>query len=278
MGRVWVWAVALCASGAVAAQENNLGPSYIGMCSSSWPCEQSLKVFDGLPVKRLGYLAVTFGEKCPCVTKFLGLPGKKYVRVHLANGTCFPERGRHCEKGEPFFGESILSAEEKLKARNPGLLRRYRRNIQFVKRNLTASDNNTTVRYSLALESPFIDRARKTLRRVARKELPANSVFVDSVLGQHCLKGTICERHGISGPGLAPQCIGDTDGEAVTDDVLTSFLERSGQCEAGFLWVPSFNLLDAGSPVYRKPKERTAASTHEDFDQLAGWLRVGASW
>jgi hypothetical protein len=241
---------------------DNLAASYIGFCSKSWPCAESLKVFADLPVKRVGWLTATFGERCPCAKEFFKLPGAKYVRVHLANCTCFPERGRSCASNEPFRGESIASADAKLRRKDPTVLRRYRRNLAIAARNLQGA-GDTTVRLSLCLESDFSNQARSVLLNEARKVFP-RATFVDSITKGSCLPGIICERHGLA-PSVGGQCITDTDG----DDYR--FGVRGNQCEASFLWMQHFNLIRDG--MFRLPLLRTQHPYREDFIELSQALR-----
>ncbi|MBX9584736.1 MAG: hypothetical protein K2X87_30905 [Gemmataceae bacterium] len=255
----------------IVSSQDNLGASYIGFCHPRWPCDQSLKVFDGVPVKRLGFLAPpTFGRTCPCYRRFQHLPGPKYVRVHLANGTCFRERGRVCQPGEPFAGETVASADRKLRRRNPGLLRRYRHNALKLKAVLTP-DPFTIERLALCLECPVSGPARRALLRVAREVFP-DGVFVDSVLTQGCLKGLVCERHG-SRPRLSPPCVADLDGRDAREVDVAGFARRTAGCEASFVWARPFNLLPPDpSTGFVSPRARTAAPTRADFDFLRALL------
>lgn len=252
------------------AQESTLGLSAIGLCHPRWPCLQSLTVFEGLPVKRLGFLAPpTFGKSCPCYREFLRLPGPKFVRVHIANGTCFPERSRRCGRGEVFEGESIASADRKLRRKRPDLLRRYRRNAVRLRRLLTP-DPLTIERLALCLECPVSDRARRALLVVAREVFP-EGVFVDSVLTQRCLPGTLCEKHG-SHPRLSPPCIADLDGVDAREVDIGKFRARTAQCEASYIWLRELNLLSDIPGPFVPPPQRTNAPTRRVFDLLRRWL------
>ena len=242
------------------------GPSYIGFCSPRWPCKESLTVFEGQEVKATGWLVGTFGDKCPCADAFLKTPGRKYVRVTLANCTCFPERGRKCGEGEPFRGETIASADKKLRRRDPVLLYRYRRNLKLAKRSLKYVDVETDVRVSLCLESEFSGQARKVLLREAQRAFQYYR-YVDSVVGKRCLPGLICEKHGAR-PRVNAPCIVDTDGQ----DYRAGF-SSPRHCEASFLWWPGANLLHPGRSSFVPPRERTNAPTERDFEQLKRALR-----
>lgn len=218
-------------------------PSYIGMCNDNFPCDEALKVLENSRTKAIGYLADSFGHECSCVRQFLSLPGGKYVRVHLANGTCFPERGRRCGKFDVFYKETKKSAQRKLERRDQKLLRRYRASILRTKSLLGEPREDLTLRYSLCLECPISDRARKVLLREALRYLPKDSI-VDSPLRHECLPGLICEKHGDSMRYARGQrCISDTDGITLFDANLERLNRNSKQCEAIFYWTFGFNLL-----------------------------------
>lgn len=258
-------------STATANSQSNFGASYLGMCHSRWKCQQSLDVFQGVPEKRVRWLATTFGKQCPCVKRFLGLPGRKLIVPHLVNGTCFKERGRICGKDEPFFGESIASADSKLKRKRPDILRRYRKNLQNTRRILQAADADTEVLLSLCLECPLSDQARLTLLEEARLVFP-DGKFVDSVLSQKCLPGLVCEKHGRLPRLPAGECIADTDGDSFDQIDMDAFIERTRQCRAAFLWAFRFNLLDVTSGSFQPPLERSHPPTADDLEYLRYWL------
>jgi hypothetical protein len=174
-----------------------------------------------------------------------------------------------CGKGELFEGESIASADRKLRRRNPGLLRRYRRNAQRV-RAILAGPSDTIERLALCLECPVSGPARRALLITAREVFP-DGVFVDSVLTQRCLPDLICEKHGAA-PRLSPPCIADTDGDDFLSIDVGKFRSLTATCGAGFLWTRRFNLLDA-SGRFIPPTKRTTRPTAADFTALWYWLR-----
>jgi hypothetical protein len=237
------------------------GPSYIGMCSKNFPCDEALKVLENSRTKAIGYLADAFGHECSCVRQFLNLPGGKYVRVHLANGTCFPERGRRCGKLDVFYGETKRSAQRKLERRNPELLKRYRESILRTKALLGAPRKDLILRYALCLECPISDRARRVLLREALKHLPRKSL-VDSPLRHQCIPGLICEKHGDSMRySKGQRCISDTDGITFFNANLERLKSNSKQCEAIFYWTHGFNLLPYEySGPFIPPHKRTKAA------------------
>ena len=241
------------------------GPSYIGMCSPKFPCERALAVFANSRIKAMGYLADAFGHECSCVREFLNLPGGKYVRVHLANGTCFPERGRRCGKFDVFYGETKKTAQRKLQMRDQRLLRRYRASILRSRRLLGVGSADLTVRYSLCLECPISDKARRVLLKEALKYIPLE-LIVDSPIRFQCLPGLICEKHGDSMTyDKGQRCISDTDGITLFDADIERLKKNSKRCEAIFYWTFGFNLLpyDYSGPFIPPYRRSKAADTWE---------------
>lgn len=253
------------------AQDNNLGASYIGMCHRKFPCDDALAVFNGLDVARVGWLAVTFGKTCTCPKRFLALPGRKLVRVHLINGTCFKERGRSCAADEVFYQETIASADKKFKQKNAGIVRRYRRALQATQRVLRGIDADTTLLLSLCLECPLSNRARAVMLTEAQKVFSEGVTWVDSVLSQRCLPGLVCEKHG-GAPRVGSPCVVDTDGDSFLSLDVPIFIEAGRACEAALLWAPRFNLLCPDATGFIPPLSRSCIPTKADFKVLRSWL------
>lgn len=64
-----------------------LGVSAFAIKHNRYPCRQFLKIFNGSRIKSIAVLESTFGNKDRCFKRFLTLPGKKIVSVHLINET-----------------------------------------------------------------------------------------------------------------------------------------------------------------------------------------------
>jgi len=216
------------------------GASYIGMCSPYFPCERALRVNP----EAIGYLADAFGRKCQCVQEALKVPSLKYLRVHISNGTCFPERGRRCEKSDVFYKETQKSAQRKILSGDKAIYRRFLNVLNGSIRLLEG--HGKEIRYSPILESPFPTSVRRRLLRAVERRVGKERT-VDSVLSQRCLEGYICERHG-DAPRYAKgqRCISDLDGITLFEANLESLKSSSEQCEAVFYWTTGFNLLPYG--------------------------------
>jgi hypothetical protein len=233
------------------------GASLIGMCSKNFECGRIEEVLRSTPPWQpvvFGYLAETFGRKCKCLDRLLDLPHKKIIRVHIANGTCFPERGRRCNRLDVFSGLSQREAETLLNRNNRRLMRRFRMAVHRVHERLSGRQD-AIIYWSSTLESPFRKRARKRLLEALRG-IVGDENLVDSVLKQRCLSNTVCERHGDRFSFEEGQrCIVDTDGIPMSSINQSSFLRGSIDCELAFYWTNGFNLLEGNrftDPLKRK--------------------------
>lgn len=213
------------------------GASYIGLCSANFPCARALEVGP----QAIGYLSDAFNNQCLCLKEALKLDSLQYVRVHISNGTCFPERGRRCEKYDVFYKETQKSAASKIMSRDRSIYRRFRASLR---RSMEVLENSgKEVRYSPMMESPFPTAVRRRLLKEVEGIVGKERV-VDSVLTQPCIAGYICERHGDRPKYINGQrCISDLDGITLFDADLESLKKSSGQCETIFYWTTGFNLL-----------------------------------
>lgn len=203
--------------------------------------------------------------------RFMTLPGSKYIRVHLANGTCFPERGRRCGPFDVFRGETQASAERKLLRRDATLLRRYRESVRRTIAIVGLGNSTTKVRYSICLECSISNAARRILATEALRFI-RREMLVDSIISGSCLEGLICEKHGDSmsyTPGQ--RCISDTDGKTLFEADIQRLKRASKQCEAVYYWSTGFNLLPYGyRGSFIPPHERRHRASEFEFAGLDG--------
>lgn len=251
---------------------NKLGLSLLGICHPKWPCEETVRAFRGVEVLRFGWLAHTFGERCPCAERLLQDSRPKQVRVHIANGPCL--RNRRCGPYEPFAGETVSSASRKVEQRDPVLMGKFREIMKRTAAQLKRARGGPVECYvSPCLECDLSDPARKALLAMAGEHFP-QCKLVDSVFRPRCLRGVVCERHG-SKATLRRPCIADTDGEPAAKIDVRAYAKRYRACEAAHLWDFKFNLLDHHSPVFQDPRARTTAPNAAYFEQFARYLRPG---
>jgi len=229
--------------------------SLIGLCSKTWDCGKTIEQFKERGIARFGYLAPpTFGEDCKCARRIYSLPMSKIVRIHLSNGPCL--RNQRCEPREVFAGETIKSADRKIRRRDPDLMLRY---YKWVIKSavMLHGVNNLTCYVSPTLESDFSPRARRILLDETKDMFP-QCQLVDNPLKGPCLDGYICERHGPN-PRLKPPCIADLDGSEVNAEERSAYHARTNSCILSLNWKPSFNCLEK---TFISPRKRDCGAVH----------------
>jgi hypothetical protein len=257
--------IALFVALATVARADNIGQSYIGLCSEKWPCNLSIAQYRSLDVIRAGWLEdTTFNQnRCACSNLLLQTAKPKIVRIHIANGTCFPERGRRCQAGEVFAGESIKSAETKLIKRDPVLLNRLRVAAAKTAARIAKGRNISELYISPVMESSFNAAARLVTLDVIRPYFPT-AKFVDNPVTGTCLGGYVCEKHGEK-PGLSAPCISDLDGADFGKVDLIAYAQRTDQCSLSLVWGLKYNLIDHHNPNFVEPRKRAEAPSQAYF-------------
>lgn len=255
------------------------GASLIGLCSKNFDCKNVVEVLQTTDLRdhiTFGYLAQTFGRECKCLDRLLALPHQKVIRVHIANGTCFPERGRKCNRLDVFSGLSQRKAETLINRNNRKLMRRFRMAVRKVHERLS-NRQDLTIYYSSTLESPFRKRARKRLLEALRG-IVGDDNLVDSVLRQRCLSNTVCERHGDRFSFREGQrCIVDTDGIEMSVMNRKRFFNQSKACELQFFWAGGFNLLQKRQEKFIDPLVRKGKVASDDLWTLGQLLQLDYS-
>lgn len=262
---------------AVAWADGNVGLSYLALCKDDWPCQKSLEVFDGLPQIRTGWLGTTFGERCACAEKILSDPREKFVRIHILNGPGL--RNKRLGKYEsPLYGETIQSANKKIKAKDQRFLEGYRARAQDAARTLRAADRRALrCAVSPCLECDFDADARKTLLEETRKIFPTCEL-VDNPLTDRCLPGYICEKHAAGGyPRLQDPCITDLDGMDFGKADVPKFVQNSRECAAAYLWGFGMNCVDKDNPNFVDPRKRVCGMKDAVWKDLKRYMQPGAT-
>ena len=248
--------IALFIALATGVRADNIGQSYIGLCAEKWPCNLSIAQYRSLDVIRAGWLEdTTFNQsRCACSNLLLQTSKPKIIRIHIANGTCFPERGRRCQAGEVFAGESIKSAEAKLIRRDPVLLNRLRVAAAKTAARISKGRNISELYISPVMESSFNAAARLVTLDVIRPYFPS-AKFVDNPVTGSCLGGYVCEKHGEK-PALSAPCISDLDGADFGKVDLIAYAQRTSQCSLSLVWGLKYNLIDHHNPNFIEPRKR----------------------
>lgn len=261
----WILAsLTLCSSASAAP-----ALSYIAFCHASWPCRASLSAFDGQEVVRTGWLMNTFNRECPCAERLLTDPRPKVVRIHIANSTCFKERGRVCGKYEVFHGYSIAGADTAVRRRDPKVINRFRRVLARTKALLDGREKLMCY-VSPCLECSLSRASRRVLLQETKNALPG-CVLVDNPVSGKCLSGAYCEKHGPK-PGLRNPCIADLDGIDFRRVSVSTYLQHTQTCDASFIWGAELNCLPK-SGGFVDPRKRLCLANRAFFAELGRYLR-----
>lgn len=231
--------------------------SPLGMCHPKWDCKATQKLYKGQEPLVLRWLELTFGSRCSCVNRLLRDPQEKIVAVHLTNGPCL--RNRRCGRYEVFAGETIASADKKVRRGNRRLLRKYNRVLKRFRGRLDRAVNVVGCYVSPMLESDLSNQARMTLLSLAASVFP-ECQLVDNPHRKRCIPGTICEFHGDRVRNLSSPCIADLDGSDGRQTNLKKWMHNSKQCVLQFYWEPWMNCLSGNfDKQFIDPRKRTCS-------------------
>lgn len=213
------------------------GVSYIGLCNKTWDCNGVKATWSGQDTIITGWLEQSFGRACKCADELLRSPKDKIIRVHLINSPCV--RNGRCGPQEVLAGETVASASRKVARKDRRIIRKYVAVIKRFKNRLNQSQGGLQCYVSACLECDLSVAARRVLNTYLSRYLPGCNI-VDNPLRQRCLKGTICEKHGVN-PKLSAPCIADLDGEDGKEVDLREFYRNTKQCDIRFYWDPRLN-------------------------------------
>lgn len=214
--------------------------SPLGMCHPRWDCKASISLYRGQNPLILRWLELTFGTRCACVNRLLKDPRPKIVAVHLTNGPCL--RNARCGRYEVFAGETISSADKKVRRGNRKLLRKFSRVLHRLRGRLDRAVNVSSCYVSPMLESDLSNRARGRLLALTAQRFP-ECQLVDNPHRKRCIPGTICEVHGDRVGRVRAPCIADLDGNDGRDVDLKKWMRDTAQCRLQFYWELWMNCL-----------------------------------
>lgn len=213
------------------------GVSYIGLCNNSWNCSKTLATWRGKPITT-GWLEDSFGRQCECADTILRQTKHKTIRVHLANGPCL--RNRRCQRHDTFWGYTIASANRAAHKPRSRLRRRLNALAVRLKQRIEQSRGPLICYVSPCLECDLNGPARKALISAVSVTLPS-CIAVDNPLRSSCIRGTVCERHGLN-PDVRKPCIADMDGSEANSILdLKRFAAKTRQCDVRFYWSAWMN-------------------------------------
>lgn len=228
------------------------GLSYLGLCAKGWNCKATIESFDSQSTITTGWLENTFAKGCKCGERILNQHKPINLRVHFTNSPCL--RNRRCGSYEVFAGETVASADRKVRKRNRRIMTKYRRVVMRFKKRLDNAKGQVACYVSPCLECDLSTKARRVLHSFTARLLP-RCVLVDSVYRKRCMAGVICEKHGDM-PRFKPgqQCIADLDGVDGRKVNMPVYMSYTKQCFMRYYWDLRYNCIRSSNFV--DPRKR----------------------
>jgi hypothetical protein len=250
--------------------EADPGVSYYAAQSKDWPCDRTLKVFEGVQKPSMAILWHTFGDNTACLEKFINDARPKQLEIHLVNEVC--QRNKRCGPYEFLANISTSEYERRLSSREPKLLSAIKNYAKAPAEFVRRHQGKFECFVSPGLESNLSDRAAKTLNSVIKPMFPGcrlvrNPAGINRARG---LAGAeILEVHGPN-PRIDPQCIANLDGNdvsfarrpallapgSITERELMDYLTRMQKCRAAYIWTAEMNGISSHGG-FVDPRKRT---------------------
>lgn len=233
----------------------DVGAAYYAIQHERWPCERTLRVFDGVAKPSISVLWHTFGDNTQCLDRFVNDARPKQLEIHLINEVC--QRNRRCGPYEFLANISTSEYERRLTQRDPKLLAAIKNYAKAPADFVARHKGNFECFISPGLESNLSDRAAKTLNDTIRPMFPGckivrNPAGISRYRGK--AGGEILEVHGPN-PKIGPPCIANLDGNdvsfarrpallsqgSINERSLMDWIGRMGKCEAAHIWTAEMN-------------------------------------
>lgn len=235
-------------------------PSLLGLCSPSWDCSATKKLYAAADRLELSWIENTFAETCKCADELLQDPREKIIRVHLMNSPCM--RNKRCGRYEALWGYNKASASRAVHIEGSRLNKRFDAILARFKARIAGKDVSCLV--SPCLECDLNERARRSLGDRISTALPS-CILVDNPYKQPCLKNSICEYHGTDFPGRTP-CIADLDGTSGVGIDLKKWSRQVRSCELRYYWEPWMNCTSLQQFI--DPRKRDCGSHPKTFERV----------
>lgn len=236
--------------------------SLLGMCHKDWRCNHTIEMLKGKESITTGWIENTFDRSCKCADRILKDSRLKTIRVHLVNSPCM--RNKRCGSYEVLYKETAASASKKIIKGDKKLLAKYDAVLKRFKARIKGMDNLKCY-VSPCLECDLNAKARKVLIDRTKAAVPQCTI-VDNPYRQPCLKGYVCEKHGVN-PKISPPCIVDLDGIDGSTINVEKWVSKYKACEIIYYWEPWMNCI-RGSFI--DPRKRNCKYDSSLFEYTEG--------
>lgn len=240
------------------AEDHHRGVSWIlQMCTAKADCGTIARTYQGMNRINAGWMYLTSNpDGCKCSRTILKDPRPKRIRVDICNSTCFPERGRKCERHECFAGMTAKTASAAIMKNDPATFKRIDRSISMAVSDRLAAEGPIEYAIKPCLECTLTRQARTKLNEYVKAKtatLPG-TLYVDNPEGDSCLPGYLCEKHGT--PSGGSNIISDNDGKDYDTIDQWSYFRKNMSSWLTLAWKACNNGLKKGDgyspPVNRK--------------------------
>ena len=243
---------------AVVSSAHAQAPSLLGLCHKDWNCTATLEMYADQDVIVAGWLEGTFANDCQCADRLLNDARPKIVRIHLVNSPCM--RNKRCGRYEALYKQTAASASRQFVSGKGIAVTRFKRVLARAKARLDKAVN-VTCYVSPCLECDLYGPARRVMAAMVSAALP-NCQLVDNPYRQRCIRGTICEGHGVA-PRVSQPCIVDLDGiDGATVDIQ-KWVEQYQHCDLRYYWEPWMNCIRGD---FIDPRARNCRYNKRIFD------------
>jgi hypothetical protein len=247
------------------------GVAYYAIQHKDWPCDRTLKVFEGVAKPSLSVLWHSFGDNTQCLEKFINDSRPKQLEIHLINEVC--QRNRRCGPYEFLANTSTADYEKRLASRDPKLISAIKNYAKAPSEFLKRHQGKFECYVSPGLESNLSDRGAKTLNDAIRPMFPGCAI-VRNPAGINRARGLagaeIIEVHGPN-PRISPECIANLDGNdvsfarrpalltagSINERSLMDYLTRMQKCRAAYIWTAEMNGLNPHDKGFVDPRKRS---------------------
>lgn len=250
--------------------EANRGVSWIGQgCSAKADCGAVMAAYEGVKTINAGWLYATFNPTgCKCSKVLLADPRPKRIRVDICNSTCFPERGRRCQKHECFAGMTGRQASRAILSKDPRTFARIDSTIALAKADMADAAGPVEWFVKPCLECSISQEARAVLNRYVASHFPGVPL-VDNPLRGPCSPGMICERHGAA-VGDAGTIV-DLDGTDYRRIDQKRFWKQNNSALMVLAWKPCANGWQPGPFI--APQRRSRFCSQKNAEMFNQGLR-----